>query len=149
VLIGYACVSTDDQLLDLQQDALTKVGCERIFIDRESGDKATRPGLTLALDILWPGDTLVVWRLDRLGRSLKNLIELTELLRERSIQLHSIQEGIDTSTSGGQFVRRQDRCHHPPTSLSSNTFVNLFNQSHFVTDSGNDPAVVKILYSEI
>jgi DNA invertase Pin-like site-specific DNA recombinase len=105
VLIGYARVSTDDQLLDLQQDALTKVGCERIFIDRESGDKATRPGLTLALDILWPGDTLVVWRLDRLGRSLKNLIELTELLRERSIQLHSIQEGIDTSTSGGQFVR--------------------------------------------
>jgi DNA invertase Pin-like site-specific DNA recombinase len=104
VLIGYARVSTDDQLLDLQQDALNKVGCERIFTDRESGAKATRPGLTLALDILRAGDTLVVWRLDRLGRSLKNLIELTELLRERSIQLHSIQEGIDTSSSGGQLM---------------------------------------------
>ncbi len=104
MLIGYARVSTDDQLLDLQQDALTKVGCERIFTDRESGAKATRPGLTLALDMLRADDTLVVWRLDRLGRSLKNLIELTELLRERSIQLHSIQEGIDTSTSGGQLM---------------------------------------------
>jgi DNA invertase Pin-like site-specific DNA recombinase len=104
VLIGYARVSTDDQHLDLQQDALTKVGCEKIFTDRESGAKANRPGLTLALDILRAGDTLVVWRLDRLGRSLKNLIELTELLRERSIQLHSIQEGIDTSSSGGQLM---------------------------------------------
>ncbi|AFY96991.1 recombinase family protein [Chamaesiphon minutus] len=104
MLIGYARVSTDDQLLDLQQDALTKVGCERIFTDRESGAKATRPGLTLALDMLRADDTLVVWRLDRLGRSLKNLIELTELLRERSIQLHSIQDGIDTSTSGGQLM---------------------------------------------
>ena len=74
MLIGYARVSTDDQNLDLQKDALMQAGCERIFEDTQSGAKATRPGLTAALQYAREGDTLVVWRLDRLGRSLKDLI---------------------------------------------------------------------------
>lgn len=79
MLIGYARVSTDDQTLDLQRDALSAAGCEKLFEDKASGAKADRPGLKRALEHLRAGDTLVVWRLDRLGRSLKDLI-----LRPRS-----------------------------------------------------------------
>jgi len=80
MLIGYARVSTDDQKLNLQQDALRTAGCEKIFEDYLSGAKATRPGLTSALEMARSGDTVVVWRLDRLGRSLKDLIQLTHIL---------------------------------------------------------------------
>jgi DNA invertase Pin-like site-specific DNA recombinase len=104
MLIGYARVSTDDQKLNLQQDALRAAGCEQIFEDYLSGSKAARPGLDSALEIARAGDTLVVWRLDRLGRSLKDLIELTETLKERSIGLNSLQEAINTRSSSGQLV---------------------------------------------
>ncbi len=104
MLIGYARVSTDDQKLNLQQDALHMVGCEKIFEDYLSGARATRPGLTSALEMARSGDTLVVWRLDRLGRSLKDLIQLTETLKQRSIGLQSLQESIDTTTSSGQLI---------------------------------------------
>jgi DNA invertase Pin-like site-specific DNA recombinase len=83
MLVGYGRISTDDQELALQRDALTAAGCERIFTDTMTGSTAERPGLTEALDFCRPGDTLVVWRLDRLGRSLTNLIELLNLLAER------------------------------------------------------------------
>jgi DNA invertase Pin-like site-specific DNA recombinase len=104
MLIGYARVSTDDQKLNLQQDALHTAGCEKIFEDYLSGARATRPGLTSALEMARSGDTLVVWRLDRLGRSLKDLIQLTETLKQRSIGLQSLQESIDTTTSSGQLI---------------------------------------------
>lgn len=104
MLIGYARVSTDDQDLSLQRDALTAVGCGRIFTDTMSGSKAERPGLTAALDHGRPGDTLVVWRLDRLGRSLTNLIELMTTLDEKEIGFKSLSEQIDTTTSGGKLV---------------------------------------------
>jgi hypothetical protein len=81
VLIGYARVSTEDQHLDLQRDALARAGCERTFEDRRSGVKADRPGLAAALDFARPGDSLVVWRLDRLGRSLTDLIALVRRIR--------------------------------------------------------------------
>ena len=76
MLIGYARVSTQDQNLDLQTEALTKAGCKRIFNDKISGSRAERPGLTKALEMLREGDTLIVWKLDRLGRSVKNLVDL-------------------------------------------------------------------------
>ena len=104
MLIGYARVSTDDQKLNLQQDALRAAGCEKVFEDHMSGVKAARPGLNAALEIARAGDTLVVWRLDRLGRSLKDLIQLTETLKERSIGLLSLQEVINTTSSSGQLV---------------------------------------------
>ena len=102
--IGYARVSTDDQKLDLQLDALQKAGCEKIFEDKESGAKAERPGLQKVLEHAREGDTVVIWRLDRLGRSLKNLIELVTELEERGIGLHSLTESIDTTTSGGKLI---------------------------------------------
>jgi len=104
MLIGYKRVSTDDQNLHLQQDALTQAGCDRVFSDKLSGAKADRPGLAEALAYLRPGDTLVVWRLDRLGRSLKDLIALVEELEERGIGLRSLQEHLDTTTSGGKLI---------------------------------------------
>lgn len=104
MLIGYARVSTDDQDLSLQRDALNAIGCGRIFTDTISGAKAERPGLTLALDHCRAGDTLVVWRLDRLGRSLTNLIELMTLFNKREIGFKSLNEQIDTTTSGGRLV---------------------------------------------
>ena len=104
MLIGYARVSTLEQTLALQQDALTKAGCERTFTDTASGSLAERPGLTEALDFARPGDTLVVWRLDRLGRSLRHLIDTVSLLQERGIGFKSLQEQIDTTTSGGKLV---------------------------------------------
>ena len=98
MLVGYARISTDDQDLALQRDALTAVGCDRIFDDTMSGAKAERPGLTEALAFCRAGDTLVVWRLDRLGRSLTNLIELMTVLEERGIGFRSLSEQIDTTT---------------------------------------------------
>jgi DNA invertase Pin-like site-specific DNA recombinase len=104
MLIGYARVSTADQNLDLQTDALTKAACEKIYHDKISGAKAERPGLAKVLEISRSGDTLVIWRLDRLGRSLKDLIQIAETLKERSIGLKSLEEGIDTTTSTGQLM---------------------------------------------
>lgn len=102
--IGYARVSSDDQNLDLQQDALKQAGCERIYAEKESGGKADRPELLRLLDSLRAGDTLVVWRLDRLGRSLKHLIETVERLEELGVGFQSVTEAIDTTTSGGKLV---------------------------------------------
>src|SRR3954454_3013047 len=104
MLIGYARISTQDQNLDLQRDALTKAGCEQIYTDRVSGTKATRPGLREALSHLRSGDTLVVWRLDRLGRSLRHLIDTITDLQERGVGFKSLTESIDTTTSGGRLV---------------------------------------------
>ena len=104
MLIGYARVSTDDQNLDLQKDALTTAGCDRILEDRLSGAKAERPGLKAALDYLRQGDVLVVWRLDRLSRSLKDLIEMVSFLESKGIGLRSLQESIDTSSSSGKLI---------------------------------------------
>ncbi|TVM30215.1 recombinase family protein [Oceanidesulfovibrio marinus] len=102
--IGYARVSTKDQSLDLQRDALEAAGCEKIIEDTVSGARAARPGLDKLFEILREGDTLVVWRLDRLGRSLKHLIELVSELEERGIGFRSLQEAIDTTTPGGKLV---------------------------------------------
>jgi DNA invertase Pin-like site-specific DNA recombinase len=104
MLIGYARVSTDDQTLDLQRDALRVAGCERIYEDKAGGAKADRPGLKEALGQLRDGDTLVVWRLDRLGRSLKDLIVRAEELHEQGVGLRSLQESIDTDSSSGQLI---------------------------------------------
>jgi DNA invertase Pin-like site-specific DNA recombinase len=104
MLIGYARVSTDDQNLDLQRDALVRAGCEKIYTDQQSGASTDRLGLTAVLEIARSGDTLVVWRLDRLGRSLKHLIHLVEKLEHQGIGLRSLQENIDTTTNGGRLV---------------------------------------------
>jgi len=104
MLIGYARVSTLDQTLALQQDALTAAGCEQLYTDIVSGSVTTRPGLTQALSHLRAGDTLVVWRLDRLGRSLPHLIETVRRLQEQGVGFRSLQEQIDTTTSGGKLV---------------------------------------------
>ena len=104
MLIGYARVSTSDQTLDLQKDALQKAGCDRIFTDTASGAKAERKGLDEALSYVRTGDTLVVWRLDRLGRSLPHLIETITGLNNRGVGFKSITEAIDTTTSGGKLV---------------------------------------------
>jgi DNA invertase Pin-like site-specific DNA recombinase len=103
MLIGYARVSTQDQNIVLQLEALTKAGCERIFDDKLSGSRAERPGLAKALDMLRKGDTLVVWKLDRLGRSVKNLVNLTTDLHQRGIQFRSLTDAIDTGTPSGRF----------------------------------------------
>src|SRR5215217_4598607 len=102
--IGHARVSTQDQTLDLQKDALEKAECERIFTDTVTGTKARRPGLEEALSHLREGDTLVVWRLDRLGRSLRHLIDTVTDLQERGIGFKSLTENIDTTTSSGKLV---------------------------------------------
>jgi DNA invertase Pin-like site-specific DNA recombinase len=104
MLIGYARVSTHDQTLNMQRDALEKAGCEQIFTDQVSGTKAERKGLNEALSHLRAGDTLVVWRLDRLGRSLRHLIDTITMLHDRGVGFKSLQESIDTTTSGGKLV---------------------------------------------
>jgi DNA invertase Pin-like site-specific DNA recombinase len=103
MLIGYARVSTGEQNLDLQRDALQKAGCEHIFTDEMSGAKGERPGLAQALAFLRPGDTLVVWRLDRLGRSLNDLIARLDELRQRTIGFKSLHESIDTTSPAGKL----------------------------------------------
>ena len=103
MLIGYARVSSSDQSLDLQKDALIKIGCEKIYEDKISGTSKSRPGLDKTLEMLRAGDTLVVWKLDRLGRSVKNLISLISDLNSRNIHFKSITDSIDTSTTSGRF----------------------------------------------
>src|ERR671919_880794 len=103
-LIGYARVSTTEQHLHLQQDALSAAGCLKIYTDTISGATKERKGLTEALHYVRAGDTLVVWRLDRLGRSLKDLIERITDLHSRNIGFKSLTENIDTTTSGGKLI---------------------------------------------
>ena len=106
-LIGYARVSTQEQDLNLQLDALEKAGCskDKIFVDKISGSKAERPGLEKCLAAIQPGDTLLVWRLDRLGRSMVHLISLIEDLRSKKIGFKSICDGaIDTTTASGELI---------------------------------------------
>jgi DNA invertase Pin-like site-specific DNA recombinase len=103
MIIGYARVSTRDQNLDLQRDALSRAGAERMFEDEASGARDDRPGLRDALSHLRSGDCLMVWRLDRLGRTMRGLIEFTESLRERGVEFRSVTEGIDTTTPAGRF----------------------------------------------
>jgi DNA invertase Pin-like site-specific DNA recombinase len=103
--IGYARVSTNDQTLALQQDALKAAGCEKIFTDQGiSGAATTRPGLDQALKALHAGDTLVVWKLDRLGRSLSHLVQIMADFKEREIGFESVTEKIDTASSTGRLV---------------------------------------------
>jgi len=106
-LVGYARVSTGEQELRLQLDALRKAGCAKadIFEDKISGSKSTRPGLDECLKHLKPGDTLIVWRLDRLGRSVRHLIDVVEDLRQRGVGFKSICDGaIDTTTASGELI---------------------------------------------
>jgi DNA invertase Pin-like site-specific DNA recombinase len=104
MLIGYARLSTTDQTLALQQDALTTAGCERIFTETASGAQTDRPGLSEALSHLREGDILVVWKLDRLGRSLKDLITRITELQNKDIGFKSLTEQVDTTTSGGKLI---------------------------------------------
>jgi DNA invertase Pin-like site-specific DNA recombinase len=104
MIIGYARVSSDDQSLDLQRDALRQAGCERVYEEKESGGRADRPELLRLMEALRAGDTLVVWRLDRLGRSLKHLIATVEHLEATGVGFRSVTEAIDTRTSGGKLV---------------------------------------------
>lgn len=103
-IIGYARISTSDQSTDLQRDALLAAGCSRIFSDEMSGARADRPGLKQALDYVREGDTLAVWRLDRVGRSVAHLIEVVGELERRGVALQSLTEQIDTSSPSGKLV---------------------------------------------
>jgi DNA invertase Pin-like site-specific DNA recombinase len=103
-LVGYARVSTHEQSTDLQHDALTRAGCARIFSESASGAQRDRPELARALDYMRPGDTLVVWKLDRLARSIKQLIETVEDLQGKGIGFRSLTEAIDTTTAGGKLT---------------------------------------------
>ena len=102
--IGYARISTADQSIYMQKHALKQAECEKIFSDTASGIKSDRIGLDNALNQLRSGDTLVVWKLDRLGRSLQHLIQMIKLLQEKKIGFQSLQENIDTTTSGGKLI---------------------------------------------
>lgn len=103
MLIGYARVSTQDQNLELQREALLKAGCKKIFSDKISGSRAERPGLGKAMELLRDGDSLVVWKLDRLGRSVKNLVDLVGELAREGIHFKSLTDSIDTTTASGRF----------------------------------------------
>ncbi|MBA7913184.1 recombinase family protein [Enterobacter roggenkampii] len=103
MLIGYVRVSTNDQNTALQRNALESAGCEQIFEDKISGTKAERPGLKRLLRTLSEGDTLVVWKLDRLGRSMRHLVTMIEELRHRGVNFRSLTDSIDTSTPMGRF----------------------------------------------
>jgi len=102
--IGYARVSTADQFLRMQEDALRNADCEEIYTDIASGTQSQRPGLDKALSYLREGDTLMVWKLDRLGRSIQHLIQTVNALQEKKISFKSLQENIDTATSGGKLI---------------------------------------------
>jgi len=104
MLVGYARVSTIEQTLDLQQDALRQAGCEQVFTDHISGAKSEWPGLTQALEFGRSGDILVVWKLDRLGRSLHHLIEMVSELQKRNVGFRSLTENIDTTSPGGKLI---------------------------------------------
>ena len=104
MLVGYARVSTQDQKPELQLDALKAAGCEKVFVEKASGAQRERPELKAALDYMRDGDTLVVWKLDRLARSMKQLIETVEGLEEGGVGFRSLTEAIDTTTAGGKLV---------------------------------------------
>lgn len=103
IKLGYARVSTQEQNLDLQQDALKKEGCKTVFTDKVSGIKSNKPNFEKLMEYARPGDTIVIWKLDRLGRSTVKLIELIELLKQKGIHLKSLSESIDTSTASGNL----------------------------------------------
>ena len=103
-LLGYARVSTADQHAHLQVDALQRAGCYRVFTETASGTRTDRPALAQVLDQLRPGDTLVVWKLDRLGRSLRHLVDTVTGLADRGVGFRSLQEQVDTTTPGGKLV---------------------------------------------
>lgn len=103
MLLGYVRVSTSEQNTALQRNALDSAGCELIFEDKISGKTADRPGLKKLLKVLSPGDTLIVWKLDRLGRSMRHLVSLIEELRQRGVNFRSLTDSIDTSTPMGRF----------------------------------------------
>lgn len=102
--VGYVRISTTRQTEDLQRDALAAASCERVFEDVASGAKDDRAGLAEALEFMRPGDVLVVWRFDRLARSLRNLIDLVNQLRDGGVELISLREGVDTTTPAGRFA---------------------------------------------
>lgn len=102
--IGYARVSTQDQNIDLQLDALKEAGCERIYCDTITGTSTKRPEFDKLLDALRPGDVLTVWKLDRVGRSLKHLLQIAEDLQANGVHLHIITQGIDTTTPAGKML---------------------------------------------
>lgn len=102
--VGYARVSSDDQKLDLQLDALRNAGCKRIFEDRKGGARADRPGLARLRDTVRDGDVVIIWRLDRLGRSLRDLLEIAAFFEAEGVGLRSLQENIDTTSSGGKLI---------------------------------------------
>lgn len=102
--VGYARVSTQDQHPELQLDALEKAGCEQVFQEKQSGKGMDRPELETCLKVLRKGDTLVVWRLDRLGRSLRDLVEIVHALEERGTGFQSLTESIDTTNAGGRLI---------------------------------------------
>jgi len=103
MLLGYARVSTDEQNLTLQTDALERAGCDRIFSDKLGGSRLDRPGLAAALSHLRHGDTLIVWKLDRLGRTVRQLVEFVAKLNHDGIEFRSLTDGIDTTTPAGRF----------------------------------------------
>ncbi len=103
MLVGYARVSTQEQNLESQFSALNGIGCEKLYEDQMSGARNNRPGLQMALEVLRKGDTLVVWKLDRLGRTVKGLIDLVNKLQQRGIHFKSITDNLDTSTPSGRF----------------------------------------------
>ena len=103
MLIGYARVSTQDQNLTLHREALINAGCEKVFEDKVSGTRADRPGLSKTVEMLREGDTLVVWKLDRLGRSVKQLVDMVSELNKQGIQFKSLTDSIDTGTTSGRF----------------------------------------------
>jgi DNA invertase Pin-like site-specific DNA recombinase len=104
MLIGYARISTHEQSLDLQNDALKEAGCEYIIKDISSGASSDRPGFDQVMKKLSRGDTLVIWRLDRLGRSLRSLIDLFDAFEQRGVGIRSLRESIDTTTPGGKLI---------------------------------------------
>ena len=103
MLIGYARVSTQDQNLELQREALLNAGCQKVFEDKLSGARGDRPGLSKIIELLRKGDTLVVWKLDRLGRSVKQLVDLVGELHKQGVQFKSLTDAIDTGTPSGRF----------------------------------------------
>lgn len=103
MLIGYARVSVQDQNLELQREALARAGCQKVFEDTVNGTRADRPGLAKAQEMLREGDTLVVWKLDRLGRSVKQLVDLVGVLHKQNVQFKSLTDAIDTGTPSGRF----------------------------------------------
>ena len=104
MLVGYARVSTEDQKLDLQRDALRAVGCDKIFDEKVSAARGLMPARQELLDYCRPGDVAVVWKLDRLGRSLRDLVDTVNLLRQRGVALRSLREAIDTTTPAGKLT---------------------------------------------